>query len=77
MRHDGDSTDDRTKKLTVSEAAGALGISAEAVRQRIKRGTIDTEKDVGGTVYVLIDADRTRAGDISWVGRKRRPSFET
>jgi hypothetical protein len=60
MRHDGDMTDDRTLHLTVSEAAGALGISAEAVRQRIKRGTINTEKDAGGTVYVLVDADRTR-----------------
>ena len=60
MRHDGDRTDDRTLRLPVSEAAGALGISAEAVRQRIKRGTIATEKDAGGTVYVLIDADRTR-----------------
>ncbi len=60
MRHDADSTDDRTKKLTVSEAAGALGISAEAVRQRIKRGTVDTQKDAGGTVYVLLDADMTR-----------------
>jgi predicted ArsR family transcriptional regulator len=59
MRHDGDMTDDRTLRLTVSEAAGALGISAEAVRQRIKRGTIDAEKDAGGTVYVLVDADRT------------------
>jgi len=60
MRHDGDSTADRTLRLTVSEAAGALGISAEAVRQRIKRGTIATEKDAGGTVYVLVDADSTR-----------------
>jgi len=47
------------RKLTVSEAAAALGISAEAVRSRIKRGTLPSVKD-GATVYVLLSADRTR-----------------
>ena len=56
MRQDGD----RTMRLTVHEAAGAMGISAEAVRQRIKRGTLETKKDPNGTVRVLLDADRTR-----------------
>jgi|SRR5215208_944255 len=60
IRHDADRTTDRTLRLTVPEAAGAMGISAEAVRQRIKRGTLTTEKDAGGTVYVLLDADSTR-----------------
>jgi hypothetical protein len=60
MRHDGDITDDRTLRLTVSEAASALGISAEAVRQRIKRRTLTTEKDHDGTVYVLLESDRMR-----------------
>lgn len=43
----------------MAEAAGILGISAEAVRQRIKRSTLEVERD-GGTVYVLLDADGTR-----------------
>src|SRR5215217_1432271 len=64
MRHDGDRTTDSTMRLTVPEAAGVMGISAEAVRQRIKRGTLPTEKDATGTVFVLLDealvADRTR-----------------
>ena len=60
MRQDGDRTGDRTMRLTVHEAAGAIGISAEAVRQRIKRGTLETKKDPNGTVRVLLDADRTR-----------------
>ena len=55
-----DSISDRTMRLTVHEAAGAMGISAEAVRQRIKRGTLETKKDPNGTVRVLLDADRTR-----------------
>jgi hypothetical protein len=41
-------------RTTVSEAAEILGISAEAVRGRIRRGTIPVERE-GGTVYVLIE----------------------
>ena len=55
--------DDRTtppgQKFTVSEAADKLGISAEAVRSRIKRGTLRSVKD-GATVYVLLDTDQAR-----------------
>ncbi len=53
---------DRTERLTVGQAAERLGISAEAVRQRIKRDTLHHVKEAG-TVYVLLadrqDADRT------------------
>jgi hypothetical protein len=42
------------RRTTVSEAAEILGISAEAVRGRIRRGTIPVERE-GGTVYVLIE----------------------
>jgi hypothetical protein len=54
--------EDRTgteRRTTVSEAAEILGISAEAVRGRIRRGTISVERE-GGTVYVLME-DRTTA----------------
>ena len=47
------------RRLTVSEAAGALGISAEAVRSRLKRGTLRSVKD-GATVYVLLTPDQSR-----------------
>jgi hypothetical protein len=74
MHHDADThrnDGDRTLRVPVSEAAQLLGISAEAVRQRIKRGTLDIEKSVEGTVYVLLDAnladlnrnDSVRSGD--------------
>jgi DNA-binding Lrp family transcriptional regulator len=46
------------RKFTVSEAAVDLNISAEAVRSRIKRGTLRSVKE-GSTVYVLLAADRT------------------
>jgi hypothetical protein len=62
MHSDADRTSDRTLGLLVPDAAAALGISAEAVRARIKRGTLNTRKDDDGTVYVLLDADRARQG---------------
>jgi hypothetical protein len=48
--------EDRTppvRRTTVAEAAEVLGISAEAVRGRIRRGTLPVERE-GGTVYVLL-----------------------
>jgi len=57
---------DRTppaRRTTVAEAAEILGISAEAVRGRIRRGTLPVERE-GGKVYVLLEAepeDRTDA----------------
>jgi DNA-binding Lrp family transcriptional regulator len=55
--------EDRTpfeqRRVTVAEAADALGISAEAVRMRVRRGTLRSEH-VEGTVYVLLDADQTQ-----------------
>src|SRR5215203_1851851 len=57
---------DRTpprRRTTVAEAAEVLGISAEAVRGRIRRGTLTVERE-GRTVYVLLEGaleDRTTA----------------
>jgi len=41
----------------VSEAAELLGITAEAVRMRIKRGTLRSERQAG-RVFVLLGPDR-------------------
>ena len=54
-----DDTPRDVSRLTVPEAARALGISPEAVRNRLSRGTLESVK-VQGTVYVLIDIDRAR-----------------
>jgi DNA-binding Lrp family transcriptional regulator len=58
VRPTDDVPDDRLR-LTVPEAAKALGISPEAVRNRLSRRTLDSEK-IGGTVHVLIDRDMAR-----------------
>ena len=39
----------------MNEAANALGVTVDAVRSRVKRGTIAHER-AGGRVYVLLDA---------------------
>jgi hypothetical protein len=51
------------RRVTVAEAADILGITAEAVRTRIKRGKLESVKEppaAGGTVYVLLEADQAR-----------------
>jgi hypothetical protein len=45
----------------VAEAAEILGVTVEAVRGRIKRGTLEHERD-SGTVYVYIPADQAPTG---------------
>jgi hypothetical protein len=47
-------------RLTVPEAAQVLGISPEAVRNRLSRGTLKSEREKG-TVYVLLEIDRSRS----------------
>ena len=49
------------RRLSVSEAADALGVTVDAVRSRIKRKTIAHER-AGGRVYVLLGADQGRPG---------------
>src|SRR5215213_5423508 len=49
---------ERWNRVTVQEAARLLGISEGAVRARIHRGTLETERD-SGTVYVRLNADDT------------------
>ena len=47
-------------RLTVAQAAAALGITEGAVRSRIKRGTLPTTKE-GGTVFVLLGDGTSQA----------------
>jgi hypothetical protein len=49
------------RRLTVPEAAEALGVTVDAVRGRIRRGKLASEHD-GGAVYVWLDAPEDAAG---------------
>jgi hypothetical protein len=44
------------RRLPLREAADALGMSKDALRQRVRRGTIPAEKGEDGRVYVYLDA---------------------
>jgi hypothetical protein len=50
-----DSPQDVLDKLTVAQAAGRLGITQDAVRKRIARGTIRHGKDREGRIFVYLD----------------------
>ena len=53
-----------TRRVTVEEAAKILGITANAVRKRVERGTLRSARD-GDTRYVILDGDMPRhAGDM-------------
>jgi hypothetical protein len=65
------------RRVTVAEAAEILGITAEAVRTRIKRDKLDSVKDPprpGGKVYVLLNPEQTRPNiDPTPQGQDRTP----
>jgi len=42
--------------MPIREAAEVLGVSKDAVRQRIRRGTLRSDKGEDGRVYVYLDA---------------------
>jgi hypothetical protein len=46
-------------RFTVPDAAATLGVTQDAVRKRIARGTIPHERDEEGRVYVYIDLTKT------------------
>jgi hypothetical protein len=46
------------RRLTVPQAAAALGITEGAVRGRVKRGTLSSVRE-GGTVYVILGGGQT------------------
>ncbi len=51
-------------RVTVQEAARRLGISQDAVRQRIRRASMRHDKDYKGRVYVYLDSTDTRPTDV-------------
>ena len=51
-------------KVTVAEAAKLLGISPDGVRMRVRRGTIDHEKDEAGRLLVYVDEGELERNDV-------------
>src|SRR5215213_6934482 len=59
---------DPRRRLTVAQAADQLGISVDAMRARVKRATVATERE-GGRVYVLLDTAQDSAQDAPHTDR--------
>src|SRR5215217_4180256 len=51
-------------KLSVSEAAARLGVTPDAVRQRIRRDTIEWERTEEGRYYVYLSPDDTKPDTV-------------
>jgi excisionase family DNA binding protein len=60
-------------RMTVQEAARRLGVTDDAIRKRIQRGTLEHDKDPDGRVYVHLDATE----DGSYIGQHRNASRVT
>ena len=45
-----------TRRVTLREASEELGVSIEAVRKRVKRDSLRSDKGPDGRVYVYLDA---------------------
>src|SRR5215218_10379722 len=58
---------DPRRRLTFAQAADQLGISVDAMRARVKRATVTTERE-GGRVYVLLDTDQDADQDATGAG---------
>jgi hypothetical protein len=59
------------ERLTLLEAGEVLGVSKDAVRQRVKRGTIRSEKGEDGRVYVYLDASSEATREATTEGVTR------
>jgi hypothetical protein len=61
-------------KLSVYEAADAMGVAVDAIRKRVSRGTIPYERDEDGRVWILLDTDRDTSGNVRDNDRLRSDS---
>ena len=46
------------RRVTLTEDAELLGMSRDAVRMRVRRGSLASEKGADGRVYVFVDSDQ-------------------
>ena len=51
-------------RLPMTEAAEVLGTSRDAVRMRVRRGSLESEKGEDGRVYVFVEPDRDAAHPV-------------
>ncbi len=52
------------RRVSVYQAAEVLGVTVDAIRKRVSRGTIEHERDGDGRVWVLLDTDQDAASKV-------------
>jgi len=52
-------------RLTLRQAAAALGVSESAIRKRVERGTLRSDKGADGRRYVYVDTVADEGEDTS------------
>jgi excisionase family DNA binding protein len=69
---------EKKRMITLSEAAGRIGVTADALRQAIRRGTLSAQKV--GPLYLVatteVDAYKQRTGGTKGRPRKQPPPRE-
>jgi hypothetical protein len=53
-----------SNRVSVPDAAAALGVTVDAIRKRIQRDTIAHERDEAGRVWVILDTDQDTASKV-------------
>jgi hypothetical protein len=53
-----------SSRVSVYDAARVMGITVDAIRKRISRGTIPHERDEDGRVWVILDTDQGAASKV-------------
>ena len=62
----------RTRRVTLREAADILGVSKEAVRKRVLRGTLPSDTGEDGRRYVYVDEGPTTSSSEAGLGSDPR-----
>lgn len=65
------------QRLSVREAAELLGISPDGVRMRIKRGSMESERDDEGRVWVWLETANSASQDPNSVYQQNSAEAET
>jgi hypothetical protein len=71
-----DGTRGGTRRLTQREAAELLGITVEAIKKRVKRGSLPSEMGEDGRRYVYVDASLHGDGDAATEAPSQSPDAD-
>jgi predicted ArsR family transcriptional regulator len=53
------------ERVTIAQAAKQLGVTQEAIRARIRRGSIESNKGEDGRIYVYLTEEESVANSVS------------